>query len=60
MAAIKLELEIQEVNTILRVLGKHPFEEVVTIVNKITSQGNPQAQAIEEAEAAARGPEGPQ
>ena len=29
---IKLELTIDEVNMILRVLGKHPFEEVVAVV----------------------------
>ena len=32
---IKLELEINEVNTILAVLGKHPFEEVANLVVKI-------------------------
>ena len=50
---IKLELSIDECNTILRVLGKHPFEEVVTIINKIKAQGEPQVQAIAEAEKAA-------
>jgi hypothetical protein len=48
---IKLELSIDECNTILRVLGKHPFEEVVTIIQKIKSQGEPQVVALE-AEAA--------
>jgi hypothetical protein len=48
---IKLELTIDECNTILRVLGKHPFEEVVTIIQKIKSQGEPQVVALE-AEAA--------
>jgi hypothetical protein len=43
---IKLELDINEVNTILRVLGKHPFDEVVALITKIKSQGDPQAQAI--------------
>jgi hypothetical protein len=43
---IKLELSIDECNTILRVLGKHPFEEVVTIINKIKAQGEPQVQAM--------------
>jgi hypothetical protein len=32
---IKLELSIEEVNTVLRVLGKHPFEEVVALIGKI-------------------------
>ena len=43
---IKLELEINEVNTILAVLGKHPFSEVVELISKIKQQGDPQAQAI--------------
>ena len=32
---IKLELTVDEANTILRTLGKHPFEEVVALINKI-------------------------
>jgi hypothetical protein len=47
---IKLELTVDECNTILRVLGKHPFEEVVTIINKIKVQGEPQVLAMAEAE----------
>ena len=43
---IKLELTIQEVNTILRTLGKHPFDEVVALISKIKSQGDPQAAEI--------------
>ena len=43
---IKLELTIDEANTILRVLGKHPFEEVVALIGKIKSQGDPQAEAL--------------
>jgi hypothetical protein len=52
---IKLELTVDECNTILRVLGKHPFEEVVTIINKIKQQGEPQVVAME-AEAAKNAP----
>jgi hypothetical protein len=48
---IKLELSIAEVNTILRVLGKHPFDEVVALISNIKKQGDPQAQAIADAEA---------
>jgi hypothetical protein len=44
---IKLELSIAEVNTILRVLGKHPFEEVVAVISKIKQQGEPQVAALE-------------
>jgi hypothetical protein len=47
---IKLELSIDDCNTILRVLGKHPFEEVVAIINNIKAQGEPQVQAMAEAE----------
>jgi len=46
---IKLELSIEEVNTVLRVLGKHPFEEVVALVSKIKEQGDPQAEAMAKA-----------
>ncbi len=49
---IKLELTVAEVNTILRVLGKHPFDEVVALISKIKQQGDPQAQALADAEAA--------
>ena len=53
---IKLELEINEVNMLLAVLGKHPFEEVVTLINKIKQQGEPQVAAIAEAEKSAEEP----
>ena len=46
---IKLEMTIDEANTILRVLGKHPFEEVVSLIGKIKAQGEPQVQAMEAA-----------
>jgi hypothetical protein len=49
---IKLELTIDEVNTILRTLGKHPFEEVVLLINKIKQQGEPQvAELVKQQEA---------
>ena len=51
MADIKLELTVDEANTVLRVLGKHPFEEVVSLINKIKQQGEPQVAAMAEAEA---------
>lgn len=44
---IKLELSIDDCNMILRVLGKHPFEEVVAVINKIKQQGEPQVVALE-------------
>lgn len=46
---IKLELSIEEVNIILRTLGKHPFEEVVSLINNIKRQGDPQAEALAKA-----------
>ena len=46
---IKLELSVDECNMILRVLGKHPFEEVVSVINKIKAQGEPQVVAMAEA-----------
>ena len=56
MADIKLELSVEEANTVLRVLGKHPFEEVVSLINKIKAQGEPQVAAMAEAEAPAEAP----
>jgi len=57
---IKLELTIDEVNMVLRVLGKHPFEEVVTVINKIKQQGDPQVDAIVQAQQAAQAPATPE
>jgi hypothetical protein len=55
--AIKLDLEIAEVNVILRTLGKHPFDEIAGLIEKIKQQGEPQAaeqaKAAEEAAKAA-------
>jgi len=48
---IKLELSIEEVNVILRTLGKHPFEEVVALINNIKSQGDPQVEELIKARA---------
>jgi hypothetical protein len=39
---LELELTVLEINLILRVLGKHPFEEVVELVTKIKRQGEAQ------------------
>lgn len=43
---IKLELSIEEVNTILRSLGKHPFDEIAALIVKIKQQGEPQVAEI--------------
>lgn len=49
--AIKLDLEVQEVNLILRSLGKHPFDEIANLIGKIKQQG--EAQLAEQEKAAA-------
>ena len=57
---IKLELTVDEANMILRVLGKHPFEEVVSVIGKIKQQGEPHVAAAEaEAAKSAELPEAP-
>jgi hypothetical protein len=50
---IKLELTVDEVNTILRSLGQHPFVEIASIIGKIKEQGEAQVQALEQAAAQA-------
>jgi hypothetical protein len=40
--AIKLDLEVQEVNLVLRSLGKHPFDEIAALIGKIKQQGEAQ------------------
>lgn len=50
---ITLELNVAEVNVILRSLGKHPFEEIAVLIQKIKTQGEAQlAQTSTEAPAA--------
>ena len=39
---IKLELTIDEANAILASLGKHPFEQIAALINKIQAQAIPQ------------------
>ena len=51
--AIKLDLEVQEVNTILRSLGKHPFDEIAALITKIKQQGEAQLAEQQAAEPAA-------
>ena len=36
--ALNLNLELEEVNLILRSLGKHPFDEIAQLINKIQQQ----------------------
>jgi hypothetical protein len=51
---IKLELTIEECNLILRVLGKHPFEEVVALITKVKQQGEPQVEELVKQQEAAK------
>lgn len=39
---IKLELTVQEVNSILASLGKHPFDQIAALIGKIKQQGDAQ------------------
>jgi len=47
---INLKLDVNQVNTILRCLAKHPFEEAANIINEIQKQGNSQVAAQEKTE----------
>lgn len=42
MKTIKLEFNINEVNTIMRSLGNMPFNQVNELINKISAQAKPQ------------------
>mgnify|MGYP000255792566 FL=1 len=56
---IKLELTIEEVNTILRSLGQHPFAEIAALIGKIKGQGDPQVDEIVKQVEAAKAAETP-
>lgn len=43
---IKLELTVPEINTVLRSLGKHPFEEIASLIQKVKMQGDAQLAEI--------------
>lgn len=45
--SINFELTLSEANIILRVLGKHPFDEVAALIQKIKAQGDSQLAEIE-------------
>jgi hypothetical protein len=50
---ITLDLTVDEVNVVLRCLGKHPFDEIAQLIGKIKTQGEEQIaklQAAAEAE----------
>ena len=44
---IKLELSLEETNALLANLGTLPYQNVYGLIDKIRSQGLPQAQALE-------------
>jgi hypothetical protein len=46
-AVLKLELTVNEINVILRSLGKHPFEEIAALIQKIKNQGETQLLEIQ-------------
>lgn len=46
---INLELTVAEVNVILRSLGKHPFDEIVSLISKIKAQGESQVKEMVDA-----------
>jgi len=45
---LKLELTVGEVNVILASLGKHPFDEISSLINKIKNQGEFQLKELME------------
>jgi len=52
---INLQLSVDQVNALLAILGKQPFEQVNTLINEILQQGAPQAKALEDAAKAENG-----
>lgn len=43
---VNLTLTINEVNTILRSLGKHPFDEISALIQKIKLQGESEIEKL--------------
>ena len=50
---IPLELSVNEINVILRSLGKHPFEEIAALIAKIKDQGESRLKELQAAAQAA-------
>lgn len=44
---LNLTLTLNEINTILASLGKHPFDEIAVLVSKIRSQGEAQIKELQ-------------
>ena len=49
---ITLQLDVNKINVILRSLGKHPFDEIASLINLIKSQGEEQIVAYQQQAAA--------
>jgi len=45
---ITLQLSVDQVNALLAILGKQPYEQVSMLIGEIIQQGSPQAQALQE------------
>ena len=48
---LSIELTVAEVNVILRSLGKHPFEEIAALIQKIKQQGEVQLAEMQQGRA---------
>ena len=48
---LSIELTLAEVNEILRSLGKHPFEEIAALIQKIKQQGEVQLAEMQQGQA---------
>lgn len=47
---LNIELTVAEVNVILASLGKHPFDEIATLIGKIKRQGESQLKELDNGE----------
>ena len=48
---LTIELSVAEINVILRSLGKHPFEEIAALIQKIKQQGEVQLAEMQQGQA---------
>ena len=48
---LSIELTVAEVNVILRSLGKHPFEEIAALIQKIKQPGEVQLAEMQQGQA---------
>ena len=48
---LSIELTVAEINVILRSLGKHPFEEIAALIQKIKQQGEVQLAEMQQGQA---------